>query len=264
MMNSVERDGAKLCYREARGSGPELLLIHGWCCDHTYFEPQFAHFSARGWRVVAVDLRGHGASDKPVQDYTMAGFADDVAWLAGRIGLARPLVVGHSMGGVVACEVAGRNPEFASGLVMLDSAIVLSPEARAGIARLAEALKGDGWSAAIRDYVSSVLLLPTDDPARSRSILDDMAAGPQHVAASAMAGLGGYVSEPAAAAVRVPALYIAADEAVPRADRERLQRLIPHLSFGQTVGSGHFCQLEVPEQVNAMLDRFISVSLRRA
>jgi pimeloyl-ACP methyl ester carboxylesterase len=262
MMQSVERDGVKLCYREAAGAGPALLLIHGWCCDQGYFAPQFEHFAALGWRVVSVDLRGHGQSDKPVQDYTIAGFADDVAWLAGRIGLARPLVIGHSMGGVVACEVAGRYPDFVSGLVMLDSAIVVSTDARAGIARLAEALKGEGWSAAIRDYVSSVLLLPTDDPGRSRSILDGMSAAAQHVAAAAMAGLRSYDAEPAVAGVRVPALYIAADEALPRADRERLLRLMPRLALGQTVGSGHFCQLEVPEQVNAMLDRFIAVALR--
>jgi pimeloyl-ACP methyl ester carboxylesterase len=58
----------------------------------------------------------------------------------------------------------------------------------------------------------------------------------------------------------VPSLYIAADDK-PLSDLPHLFRLAPEMQFGQTVGSGHFCQLEVPEQVNAMLDRFLAVGL---
>ena len=54
-----------------------------------------------------------------------------------------------------------------------------------------------------------------------------------------------------------PMLYIAADESPPRADIARLRTLVPRLYFGHVVGSGHFCQLEVPDQANAMIDRFL-------
>ena len=63
------------------------MLVHGWCCDHTYFAPQFEHFVKKGRRVVAVDLRGHGRSDKPHQPYTMQAFADDIARMCERLGL---------------------------------------------------------------------------------------------------------------------------------------------------------------------------------
>ena len=66
--------------------------------------PQFDYFG-RTHRVVAVDLRGHGASDKPMQEYTVAGFADDLAWLCDQLGVVKPVVVGHSMGGNVAFEL---------------------------------------------------------------------------------------------------------------------------------------------------------------
>jgi pimeloyl-ACP methyl ester carboxylesterase len=59
--------------------------------------PDPEHFG-RTHRVVAVDLRGHGASDKPVQDYTIVGFADDLTWPRERLDLVKPVVVGHSMG----------------------------------------------------------------------------------------------------------------------------------------------------------------------
>jgi len=66
----LERDGVKLHYEEAGAGDPPFVFVHGWCCNHTYFAPQFDHF-AKNHRVVAVDLRGHGASDKPEQDYTI-------------------------------------------------------------------------------------------------------------------------------------------------------------------------------------------------
>ena len=58
----------------------------------------------------------------------------------------------------------------------------------------------------------------------------------------------------------VPALYIAADEPSPRCDMVRLRELLPQLQLGQTVGSGHFCQLEVPEQVQPMIERFLAIA----
>jgi RTX calcium-binding nonapeptide repeat (4 copies)/alpha/beta hydrolase fold len=76
-MRSLRRDGAALFYEEAQGDETPVLLVHGIGCDHTYFAPQFEHFARRGHRVVAVDLRGHGKSDKPEQSYTMQLFADD-------------------------------------------------------------------------------------------------------------------------------------------------------------------------------------------
>ena len=61
-------------------------------------------------RIIAVDLRGHGESDKPDQDYDIAGFADDMAWLIREIGLDRPVLIGHSMGGVTTLNLAAQAP----------------------------------------------------------------------------------------------------------------------------------------------------------
>jgi pimeloyl-ACP methyl ester carboxylesterase len=57
-------------------------------------------------RVIAADLCGHGASDAPSRKYTVAEFADDLAWLCAELNVQRPVVVGHSMGGVIALELA--------------------------------------------------------------------------------------------------------------------------------------------------------------
>jgi pimeloyl-ACP methyl ester carboxylesterase len=85
--------------------------------------PQFEHFG-RNHRVVSVDLRGHGESDKPQQEYTPAGFADDLAWICGQLRVEKPVVVGHSMGGHVAFELTRQHPDLPAAIVAVDSAII--------------------------------------------------------------------------------------------------------------------------------------------
>ena len=69
-----------------------MLSVHGWGCDHSAFAPQ-AEFFSHSHRVVSIDLRGHGQTDAPEQNYTVAGFADDLAWLSAELALTKLLVV---------------------------------------------------------------------------------------------------------------------------------------------------------------------------
>jgi pimeloyl-ACP methyl ester carboxylesterase len=73
-MQQLRRHGVNLFYEEAAGGDPRILPVHGWCCDHTYFAPQFERYAARGNR--AVDLRGRGQSDKPDGSYAIGVFPD--------------------------------------------------------------------------------------------------------------------------------------------------------------------------------------------
>ena len=109
--------------------------------------------------------------------------------------------------------------------------------------------------------MANTLVLPTDNPDRKMRILDGMSSAPQHVLVSAFEGPRDYDPAEVAGCLSVPGLYIAADEPKPRADMTRLHALVPQILYGKTVGSGHFCQLEVPEQVNAMIDRFLAITL---
>lgn len=260
-MQRLERDGTALFYEEKGDEGLPILLVHAWCCDHTYFTPQIEHFANRGHRVVAVDLRGHGQSDKPHQHYTVQVFADDLAWICDQIGVEKPVVVGHSLGGIIAFDLAARYPELPSVVVMLDAAVVLPSAARAAIPSFLETLRGSGYREALRDFVANSLFIPTDDQERKNRVLKSMSSAPQHVVVSAFEGLFDYDPTEATGGLLVPAVYIAADELNARSDMARFHELAPRLLYGKTVGSGHFCQLEVPEQVNAMIERFLTVSL---
>jgi pimeloyl-ACP methyl ester carboxylesterase len=262
-MRQLDRDGVALYYEEAGEGEPPVFLVHGWCCDHTYFAPQVEHFAERGHRVVAVDLRGHGKSDKPHQRYAMQDFADDLAWMCQHLELTKPVVVGHSMGGIVAFDLAARYPHLPSAVVMLDAAVVLPSAARAAIPGLLEELRGPDYRNVLREYASRALFIPTDDEQRKEHILQSMSSTPQHVVVSAFEGLRDYDPSEAAGGLALPGVYIAADELQPRSDMTRFHEMFSDIQYGKTVGSGHFCQLEVPEQVNAMIERFLAVTLPR-
>jgi pimeloyl-ACP methyl ester carboxylesterase len=131
-----------LAYEESgSGDAVPMLFIHGWGCNQTHFAPRQAFFGTSR-RTVTVDLRGHGASDAPSQAYTMEGFADDLAWQCDQLGLTKSIVVGRSMGGNVALELAARYPDLVAAVVMIDSVLFPSPAFREMLLPLAEALCG--------------------------------------------------------------------------------------------------------------------------
>lgn len=103
-----------------RGRGPALLLLHGLGCDHTTWEPVIDSL-ARDFTVIAPDLLGHGASDKPRADYSVGGYANGMRDLLAVLGVERATVVGHSFGGGVAMQFAYQYPERTERLVLVAS-----------------------------------------------------------------------------------------------------------------------------------------------
>lgn len=269
----LTRDGIRLAHIEAGPITPQghpLLLINGWTGDHGVFTPQIVHF-ARTRRVVAINLRGHGASDAPEGAYTMEGFADDIAWQCRTLGLAKPVVIGHSLGGAVGLELCGRHPDLAAGLVMIDTIVLPSPGA-AGSAEIEGLLAGVGgpdYRSVVRDMAWAIGC-DYDHPARRQALFDTFILGPclrtpQHVAYSALRNmLRHHDPVPAARACRIPMAYISADVPLVEAarDLDRLRELCPQLVTAKTLLAGHFNTIEVADQVNAMIDRFLDVGLR--
>jgi pimeloyl-ACP methyl ester carboxylesterase len=105
MAMTIVHKAIKLAY-EDRGAGkPTFVFVHGWTCDRSFFAPQAEHF-ARRHRVVSLDLRGHGESDKPQGPYPITAAADDIAYVIEQLGLGKAVAVGHSSGGTAASHVA--------------------------------------------------------------------------------------------------------------------------------------------------------------
>jgi pimeloyl-ACP methyl ester carboxylesterase len=258
-MPFLERDGVQLFYEDSGSGNPPLLLVHGWTCNHSHWAAQVAHFEPRH-RVVTVDLRGHGQSDAPQQDYPMSGFADDLAWLCGRLGLQRPVVVGHSMGGVVTLVMAERHPDVVRAGVVVDSPF---PPMMGGFERLGpviEGMSGPGYKDFATKFIET-MFSPEDDPRRKQTIMAGMLATPQHVIVGAMKGNAGTNLLETADAIKQPMLIISAGH-MTFSDPSQMKTRYSRFRFGQTVGSGHFNMVEVPEQVNAMIERFLATDVK--
>jgi pimeloyl-ACP methyl ester carboxylesterase len=257
-MAKLTRDGVALAYAETGRGAPPILLAHGLACDHSQFGPQIAHFG-RDHRVIAIDFRGHGESDKPHQDYTLGLYADDLAWLCNELGVYKPVIIGHSLGGTVAVELAARYPDLPAAIVLLDSPVVFPPGTTEFLQPFTEGLRTPAYLDVLRQFMS-MAFLPTDDQERKARILDAMGAVPQQVVRSTWVNTFLTDTDASAAKVKVPVLYL--DAVAPNCDLARFQSLTPQLVTGKTVGAGHWPQLEVPEQVNAMVDRFLTIALR--
>ncbi|WP_346433559.1 alpha/beta fold hydrolase [Nonomuraea composti] len=119
MIREAHVNGIRLVYREEGDpAAPALVLLHGRTADHNDWNGITQHFAARH-HVLAPDLRGHGASDRP-GSYPLPEMAADVVALLGHLGVERVRLVGHSLGAVVAAHVAMGRPDLIERLVLED------------------------------------------------------------------------------------------------------------------------------------------------
>jgi pimeloyl-ACP methyl ester carboxylesterase len=253
-MPTIIHKGIKLAY-EDRGAGkPAFVFVHGWTCDRSFFAPQAEYFSRRH-RVVCLDLRGHGESDKPQGEYPVAAYADDIAHLVGQLDLGKPVAVGHSMGGITVLQLAAAHPDRVSAIVMVDPApFVFPPELRAGIEGIVSAIEA-GNQEPRRQFITDHLFLPTSDRRLVEEVLSVMMAAPGAIAANAMKGILAFDGPAIAARCKVPALHLAATP--PLNPPHLMSQWLPTVVNGWTVGAGHFSQLEVPDQLNSMIEGFL-------
>jgi 3-oxoadipate enol-lactonase len=114
-------EGLGISYLQAGEAGPAVVMLHGWgAFKELWWSTLLA--LGRDHRCFALDLPGHGASPLG-RAASMGGLAEAVAAFCGALGLARVTLIGHSMGGSVACELALRRPDLVERLVLVDAAI---------------------------------------------------------------------------------------------------------------------------------------------
>jgi pimeloyl-ACP methyl ester carboxylesterase len=245
-----------LAYDDAGEGDPHLLFMHGWCGDRTFFAPQFDYFSAMH-RVVSVDLPGQGASAVP-PEYTIEAFAGQVTALAGDLGFGPTVAIGHSLGAMVALAMARQTPELVRAVVMVDPPPLSKDVWRGFAAELVPSFEGPGGDGGRRRFVDQ-MFLPTDDADRRAQITETMCTVPNDVAIPLVEAMAAFESESALRRCDVPILVIGS--AVPTNGSAFLLDCNPTITIGQTVGAGHFHQLEVPGQVNQMIERILATSL---
>jgi len=246
-------DGVPIAY-SVRGSGAgALLFIHGWSCDRSYWEAQVADLS-RDYRVVTVDLAGHGDSGAGRTDWTVEAFGRDVEAVVAELDLPSVILVGHSMGGPVALEAARRLRGRVVGVVGVDA--LQDVELR---------YFDEAWDELLgrfeRDFATTCgefvrgMFLPSADPELRREVAEDMCAAPPAVATAALAGLRTYDAAASLAAAKVPLRCI--NGATFATNFETNRRHAPDFDAYTMDGTGHFPMLEKPDDFNRLLRQTI-------
>ena len=266
------RDGLRLAYAVAEpgsehGSGseqrqPTLIFVHGWCGDRSVWRHQLAYFAHR-YRVVALDLAGHGESEGGRALWTMSAFGDDVACVAEAVtgtvtGENVPLVlIGHSMAGEVIVEAARALADSGHvvGLIGIDCLWDPDRDITAELIETTlEPFRAD-YAAAAGAYVRD-LFLPEADPALVESLVRSMVAVPASVGLGALEQI--LLHRPV---LRESLRQLEAPISVINSMDWRPMNLDAARRYGIEVrelpGVGHFSMLEEPGAVNGLIDRIL-------
>jgi pimeloyl-ACP methyl ester carboxylesterase len=257
---ATSADGVVISF-EVQGAGDTtLVFVHGWAGDRSYWAQQVDHFSD-SYRVVAVDLAGHGASGVDRVDWRIDLFADDVIAVLDELALETVVLVGHSLGGPVVLEAALRSDRVI-GVVGVDTFFdAWKTMTEETLSEFLAPLRDD-FRQGTRDWVRSVMFTPTSDTAFVRRITDDMAQSPPELSIASMEGLTWWASDRfdvAVAELRIPLGVIQTEAAVPWLETVRRQGVnVPRLSIVSFSGTGHFLMMEAPSRFNDTLSALLS------
>ena len=252
--NWATYNGAKLRYYDLgnKKAKEALVFVHCWTCNVEFWRDSYGAFP--NYRVIAMDLPGHGESDKPRVDYSMEYFAKAVDAVMKRAGVSKAVLAGHSMGTPIIRRYYELFPEKTLGLIVVDGALLPF-----GPREQVDAFFGPLF----KDYKAGApafidgMLQPAHESVRP-FIRSSMLATPDYVGSSAMRLMldDAYVTH---VKINVPVLAVMAPNQMWPADLEQKYREVaPDLDFIKMTGVSHFLQLEKPAEFNAAVREFIT------
>ncbi len=253
-------DGHRVHYRSFGSGATAVIFLSGWGCDTSLWVNQ-APVLAPHYRVLLIDLPGHGGSDKPDIPYNIDLFLGAVNAVVERVQAPKVVAVGHSLGGMVAYEYARRRPEKIAALIWVDAAFSMPIDVDqqiAGLRKRAEEFRSPDYEAKVRRFVEQ-LYVPETPPAIRKTLTESILSTPQHVLASCMEGLADprlFQHE----TLDIPAFAIFSAFWNPERFVDLIKKTLPRFQYEVLTGVGHYPMLEKPEQVNAALGRFLATT----
>jgi len=247
-------DGAKVHYKSYGKGKDALVLVHGWTCNLDNWRDQIPEFAKRN-RVIALDLPGHGQSDKPEIAYTIDLFANAIDAVMRDAKVERAVLVGHSMGTPVVRQFYRKYPQKTLAIVIVDGGLRLfgTKEMRDGFVAMFRSPQYKEAGKQMFAQMAGTL----SEPDKER-VSTSFANTPQYVIVSAMESMGNealYTTDK----INVPVLAVLAKSPYWPADTEEFLRgLAPDLEFQMWEGVGHFIMMEKPKQFNDAVIAFLN------
>lgn len=246
-------DNVKIRYFDIgnKKSKNALVLVHCWTCNVEFWKDNYNAFPNH--RVIAMDLPGHGESDKPKIDYSIEYFAKSVDAVLKKAGVEKAVLAGHSMGTPIIRKYYELYPAKTAGLVIVDGALLPFGE-RAEVDKFFEPMFKD-YNANAGKFVDG--MLPADEKLRP-FIRSSMLATPDYVGMSAMKLMTDDAYDKHGV-MNVPVLAVMAPSPYWPKDLEAKYRTIaPNLQFLMWPGTSHFLHMERPKDFNDAVSEFVT------
>jgi 3-oxoadipate enol-lactonase len=246
------------------GSGPTILMLHGIGGGHLAFAPQVERFAAEGYRAVSWDMPGYGAS-APIEPYTFKGLAQSCLALIDALQVPHVILVGHSMGGMVAQELVARAPERVSHLVLAGTSASFGSSDGAWqqqfIADRTAPLDAGKSMAELAATLVPRMVGAGAMPEGVGLATHCMSQVPEATYRRALECLVTFDRKEALANIRVPTLLIGGefDRTAPSAVMKRMGERIAGSSFLELAGVGHLQPLEAPDAFDEAVLRFLEL-----
>ena len=253
-------NGITLAYSDT-GAGLPIVLLHAFPLNRTMWAEQETALSSQ-FRVITVDLRGHGESDAPLWHYTLDQAADDVRALLDHLSITQALFVGLSMGGYVLLAFYRKYADRVKGMVLADTkAQADTPEGKAGRFQMAQIAYTQGPSA-IADIMIPKLLSPATIQSKPEIVqrIRTMIEGNQIsvIAGDLMAMAERPDSLPFLKQITCPTQIIVGelDQATPPADAKLMAEQIPQARLAIIPGAAHLANIEQPGKFTRIIEKF--------
>jgi pimeloyl-ACP methyl ester carboxylesterase len=248
-------DGMKVHYLKSGKGNQTVVLVHGWTCDANSWRFQLPVLS-KDSRVIAIDLPGHGQSDKPHVAYTPELFARAINAVMLDAGVQRAVLVGHSLGTPIIRQFYRMYPKKTTALVIVDGTLRM-PERSPAMEAFMASLRGQDYEKTLSAMVTG-MTTPMLDASLREQVTRVMMNAPQYVAVSALESMGDeaiWKRDP----INVPVLTVLAKSPAWAPDTEQfLRSLAPKLEYRMFEGVSHFLMMDKPDEFNQALSGFLS------
>ncbi|MEM6381919.1 MAG: alpha/beta hydrolase [Pseudomonadota bacterium] len=243
--------------------GVPVVLIHGlgWDAERLWL-PTIEEFGPGSWRFLAPDMRGVGQSSKLDRPYTISAYADDIETVIEALKVDKCVLVGFSMGGMVATQLAGRLGERALGMALCCAGLASTPESEAEVDAMLARASQLGAQAFASEQAAAIWHpeWAAANPGAVSDFKDWRAAMDQQALFNAFRAPAGCDLTGTFAGLKCPiATVFAADDAfISLEDARATAAVNPRASFTVISPSGHMAPIEQPAQFNAALRDFLN------
>jgi pimeloyl-ACP methyl ester carboxylesterase len=243
----------------SRGAGDTaVVMLHGVGGGKEAWSPQMEPLAAAGYLAVAWDAPGYGASPA-IEPYDLAGIAHALERLLDALPARRCVLMGHSMGGMVAQEAVATFPDKIAGLVLSATSAAFGRAdgtwQREFLAQRLGPLDAGRTMADLAPALVGGMVAPDADPAGVRTATDVMSRVPGETYRKALRAIVTFDGRAALPSIRVPTLAIAGarDATAPPAVMEKMAARIPGAEYRVLAGCGHLANLERPAAFNEIV-----------